>query len=241
TSEPGGYRWDLEALERAVTPRTKLLMVHSPVNPTGVVLTIDELRQLAEIADRHDLLLVYDESYDRLVYDGRRHRSPAELPFARERLIVIQSFTKSFAMSPWRVGYLVAPLTLASHFGKLVEWELLMVSHVAQAAATAALTGPQDWLSGVAGAFQSNRDGLWSAVVENGELSALKPEGGPFLFISAPGLGLSGDRLRERLLNESGIPTEPGAFFGSSDHVRLSLGSPPDVITEAGELLRAFR
>lgn len=240
TDEATAHRWDLEAIERAVTPRTKLLAVHSPVNPTGVVLTIEELAGLAEIAERHDLLMLYDESYDRLVYDGRRHRSPAELPRARERLIVVQSLTKSFAMSPWRVGYAVAPAWLAAELGKLLEWEQLMVNHAAQAAAVAAIAGPRDWLARVPGVFERNRDVVWSAIDATPGLRSLKPEGGPFLFISAPGLGLSGDELRSRLLAEHGIPTERGAFFGSPAHVRLALWADQDVIDEAAARLQSL-
>jgi len=150
TSAASGYAIDWEALDRAVTGSTRVMLIVTPGNPTGYVLDSEDIVALSILAERHDLLVVCDESYDRLVYDGRRHLSPLMSPTLRERGVLIRSFTKSFAMPGWRVGYLVGPAVLIDACLKLLEWSALYGSSVPQAAALSALTGPQSWLEDVA-------------------------------------------------------------------------------------------
>ena len=140
--EAAGYAWDIDRIAGAVTPRTVAIVVNTPVNPTGVVLGEDTLRAIADLAERHDLLIVSDESYDTMVYDGRRHVSCASIGNAASRTALIRSFTKSYAMPAWRVGYIVGPPSVVDACTKAMEWEQLHGSHVAQAGAAAAMRNP---------------------------------------------------------------------------------------------------
>src|SRR5581483_5074170 len=140
------YSWDLEQLASKITPRTKCIFVNTPLNPTGRVLSEEELWSIADMADRHDVILIADESYDTLVYDGRRHKSLAAVPAAKHRTLLMRSFTKSFAMPGWRVAFVAGPAPLIDALTKALEWNALHGAYINQVAATAALSGPRDWL-----------------------------------------------------------------------------------------------
>ena len=156
--EAAGYAWDVERLAAAITPRTVAIVVNTPVNPTGVVLGEDTLRAIADLAERHDLLIVSDESYDTMVYDGHRHVSCASVAGAASRTAIIRSFTKSFAMPAWRVGYIVGPRGVIDACNKALEWEQLHGNHVAQAGAAAAMRHPVYPGNSMAHEFQQLRD-----------------------------------------------------------------------------------
>lgn len=237
--EDESYTWDLDRIAAAITPRTKLLVISSPVNPTGYVLGQSELQALLDMAVRHNMLILTDESYERLLYDGTPSASVAWLPGAEERTIIVQSVTKSYALPQWRIGYIVAPAALVSAFTKVLEWEVLHVNHICQAVAEAALAGPQDWLAGVVAEFQKNRDALWPAVQSTGLLRCPRPRGGPFLFISAAALGWTSDQIYRWLLWEWGIPTTSGAYFHMPHHVRLAFGAAPATIADLVDRLNA--
>jgi aminotransferase len=252
-AEETGFAWDMEAIAAAITPRTRAIVVNTPVNPTGYVLTRAEIAALADLALAHDLLIIADESYDRMVYDGYQHESVAAIPEAaacplclatlacrpgqagqaggqaRERTILIRSCTKSYAMPAWRVGYIVAPADLTAQFTKAMEWELLHVNHVAQAAAAAAIDGPQDWLEDVAEEFQRARDWLLSGLAKVDGFSCVRPRGGPFLFLNIARLFASSEAASDALL-AVGVPTVPGRYCQSDAHVRLAFGATSDVL-----------
>jgi aspartate/methionine/tyrosine aminotransferase len=226
-----------EAVERAITPATRVLLVITPGNPTGYVLSRADVDSLAEIVERHNLLIVSDESYDRLVYDGLQHLSPCAHPALAERSVLIRSFTKSFAMPGWRVGYIVAPRTLVDGCLKLLEWTALYGSAVPQAAAEAALSGPQDWLYDVAPEFQARRDRLVAVMRELG-LPTVTPRGGPFLF---PRVAAHGDdvMVAERLLSAYGIPVVAGSLLRGPGHVRLPVGGDSQTIDRLANRLHS--
>jgi aspartate/methionine/tyrosine aminotransferase len=232
------WNWDLEALAAAITPRTKAILVNNPTNPTGYVATKEDLEAVVALAERHGLLIVSDEAYDNMVYDGRRHLSISALPGAHERTIGIFSFTKSFAMKQWRVGYLTAPMSLTPHLQKVLEWNILNANHVAQRAAQAALEGPQDWVRTIAVRYQHCRDLMIDGLKDASGLSFVVPVGGPFIFLRAA--GLSGNELSTRLLNDCGIATDPGAPFGNPDYVRLSFGGEDEIVQEAARRIAEF-
>jgi aminotransferase len=235
--ETRDYAWDLDLLEAHITTRTKCLFLNTPVNPTGRVLSEDDLRRIAELADRYNLLLIADESYNTLVYDGRSHLSVAALPLAQPRTLLIRSFTKSFAMPGWRVAFVAGPAVLIDALTKTLEWTTLHGAYVNQVAAVAALRGPQDWLAGVAQEFQSARDLICSYIGRNHAISAITPAGGPFVFINVRRLRRSSDEVAAVLLEDFGIPTTPGRFLHGPQHVRMAFGAGVEVLTEAADRL----
>jgi aminotransferase len=229
--ETEGYRWEIEPLEAAITPRTRALVVNSPTNPTGYMLTAREIDELAAMALRHNLIIVADESYDRLVFDGRSHLSLAAIPEVAEQTILIKSLTKSYAMPAWRVGYLVAPEAFVGPATRTIEWELLHCNHIAQAAAAAAIRGPQEHLLNMALEFQRARDQLLAGLVEYDEISCLPPQGGPFLFLNIQRIFASSQAASDALL-EVGVPTVPGWYCQSDAHVRMAMGASPPQLNE---------
>ncbi len=239
TREEDNWAWDAAALERAITSRTKMIIINSPTNPTGYVATEEDLRAVADLARRHDLLVVSDEAYDKMIYNGRRHVRFASLDGVRDRVITVCSFTKSYAMQPWRLGFIVAAADLTFHLRQVLEWQVLSCNHVAQRAAQAALEGPQDWVREIAPRYQRNRDLMVSSLKTAPGISFVVPEGGPFLFIKASDLGVDGEVFSRTLMYDFGVPNEPGSEFGSAPHLRLMFGGAEDVLMEAGRRITA--
>jgi aspartate aminotransferase len=232
TRAEDSWSWDLERLERAVTGRTKVVIVNTPVNPTGHVASPEELSAVADLAQRHDLIMVSDEAYDHMVYRGR-HISIGALESAADRTITVCSCTKSYAMRHWRVGFVAAPERFVSTLRKILEWSCFYVNHVAQHAAAAALSGPQSFVTEIGERFQRCRDIMLAGLASAGGISFVRPDGGPFLFVSADGLPGGAPALRELLLYEYGVATDPGGPFGSGRHLRLPFGGDFDDVAEA--------
>ena len=231
--ERDGYRWDPKRLERAITPHTKVLLLNTPANPTGFVAGPDDLRAVADVAQRHDLIVVVDEAYERLVYDGRSHTSLACLPEAADRTVTVFSLTKAHNLMGFRVGYVVGAAALIARATTLLEWMVLANNFLSQAAALAVLTGPQDWLVALKMRCEANRTRVSQALDGLEGLHAVWPGGGTAHFINVSGLGRDGEDLADRLLVEYGIPTAPGCVFGEADHLRLTaVGSRPHVVDE---------
>lgn len=237
-SEEQGYRWDYDRLASAITPRTRAIFVNTPVNPTGVVLDANDLRAISSLAEQNGIWIIADESYDRMVYDGRTHLSLLAEPKDRSHTILIRSCTKSYAMPAWRVGFAVAPATVVEDMTRILEWQCLYGSAVSQAAAAAAISGPQDWLAGVDVEFQANRDSILEAVRAARGVTCVVPQGGPFVWLNVSGLGVDDDIMAQHLLHHSGIAVTPGSAFQSSFHVRMPIGGTREVVAEAGGRLR---
>ena len=238
-SQETGWAWDLEALERAITPKTRAIIVNTPHNPVGHVATQEELYGIGKIARKHGLWVISDEAYDRMVYDGRKHISMASLPGLEDITITLCSFTKTYAMNNYRIGFIASPPELQPLFRKSVEWSLLAVNSFCQKAALAAVTGPQEWVQEIGPRFEHCRDLLCESLGEIEGIAYVKPEGNPHLFIDVSGLGMTGDEFARYMLVEHGVPMESGSFFGSDKHIRLAFGAEDEVIREVGRRLRA--
>lgn len=232
-SQRTGWAWDLEILERNITPRTRVIMINTPHNPIGHVATEEELMAIGDIARRHNLWIVSDEAYDRMVYDGRKHISTASLPGLEDITITLRSFTKTYAMNNYRIGYIVSPAELQPLFRKSLEWSVLAVNSFCQRAALAAVSGPQDWVHEIGTRFEHCRDLMCSSLGEIEGVRYVIPEGNPHLFIDVSGLGISGTEFSRFLLFHYGVPSEPGHLFGSNDHIRLAFGGEDPVVIEA--------
>jgi aspartate/methionine/tyrosine aminotransferase len=228
-----GFRPDLEQIRNHVSPRTRIILVCSPSNPTGTLYSRRELEGIAGIAEDEDLVLVADESYEKVVYDGRRHVSAASLDSARERTITVQSFTKSYAMPGWRVGYLSAPGRSLEPFLRILQWSTICCNYVAQQAALAALTGPQHWVAAMFRRYEQCRDLFHDGLAKIAGITAVRPEGGPFAFPSFARFGMDTDALAAKLLNEQGVVSVPGSAFFARDHIRIPFGGEDAEIATA--------
>jgi aminotransferase len=223
-----GYAWDVERIERAVTPRTRVLLVSSPVNPTGYVVPAEDCARLAELALQHDFTIVSDEAYERFVYDGQPYPSMhAQSERLGSRLVVIASASKSYAMSGLRVGWVSGDAAVIETIVGLLEWEQLACSPVGQHAVAAAITGPQAWMDDVVRQFEDRRDLLTAAFEEMPEIRTHRPPAGPFFLLDTSGLDPSAQVVAGRWLDEYGIPTTPGEAFQAPGHLRLGHGVPP--------------
>jgi aspartate aminotransferase len=239
------FRADLDELESLITPRTRLLVINSPANPTGGVFTRQDVERIAELALRHDLVVLADEIYGRIVYDGE-HVSIASLDGMAERTIVLDGFSKTFAMTGWRLGYAVVPEWLLPAYSKLIINSVSCTAAFSQIAAVEALTGPQDSVDAMVREFLARRDLVVEALNAIPGVSCLTPAGAFYVFPDISGTGLSGSELADRLLQGAGVCVLSGTAFGQvgRDHVRVSYANSQENLREAlsrlGEFVRAL-
>jgi aspartate/methionine/tyrosine aminotransferase len=220
-----GWRWDADAIERAVTATTRALVLCNPNNPTGYFPTRDEIDVLLAAAERYGLTVVTDEAYERCVFEG-------ELAPARgEHVVLVRSLGKSLAMPSWRIGYVAASEAHVDRCLHELEWDVLRVGHVVQAAAAAALAGPQEWLDDVVAGYRRDRDAAYAAISDDPVLSAALPESTPFLFLDLGPLHV------ENLL-AAGIAVVDGAAFGAPGYARLPFGGAADLEDELRHRLK---
>ncbi|TFF42662.1 pyridoxal phosphate-dependent aminotransferase [Pseudomonas sp. RIT623] len=219
-----GFRLDPQAVARAITPRTRGLLLNSPHNPTGSAIDAATLGQLAELCQAHDLWLVCDEVYRGLLHDGEAP-DPLSLPGMAERCVVIDSLSKSHAMSGWRVGWVIGPPALAEHLGNLVMAMLFGLPEFVMQAACVALAqaGPQ--VRQMRQAYWQRRDRVCALLEDCPGVYAHRPAGGMFVMLDIRGTGLGAQAFAQRLLDEEGVALLPGDAFGPSTagHVRLGL------------------
>ena len=229
------FRLDVEELADLITPRTRLLIINSPANPTGGVLTRADLERIAELAQEHDLWVMTDEIYGRILYDGAEHVSIASLPGMAEQTIILDGFSKTFAMTGWRLGYAVVPPSLVQTFGQLVINTISCAPTFAQVGAVAALTGPQDDVDAMVVEFRARRDLVVEGLDSIPGIRCAMPLGAFYAFPSVAGTGLTGADFAERLLLEAGVCVLSGTAFGGvgTDHVRLSYANSRENLTEA--------
>jgi aminotransferase len=209
------FELDPAAVEAAVTPRTKAIFLGYPCNPTGAVLDADALAAIADIAARHDLLVVSDEIYDRLVYGEHRHRAFSSFPGARERTILIGGFSKAYAMTGWRVGWLCAPRDLLEGIIKVHQYEIMSAPTTAQDAALVALGGAEQDVQRMVAEYDRRRK-MFVAGLERLGLRTFEPRGAFYAFPEIRSSGLSSAVFSERLLFEQQVAVIPGDAFGPS-------------------------
>jgi aspartate/methionine/tyrosine aminotransferase len=229
------FRLDVEELASLITPRTRLLIINSPANPTGGVLTRSDLERIAELAEEHDLWVMTDEIYGRILYEGAEHVSFASLPRMAERTIVLDGFSKTFAMTGWRLGYAVVPESLTEVYGELVINTISCAPTFAQVGAVAALTGPQDDVDAMVVEFKARRDLVVHGLNEINGIRCATPLGAFYAFPDISGTGLSGAEFAERLLTEADVCVLPGTAFGGvgNEHIRISYANSRENLTEA--------
>jgi aminotransferase len=241
------FALDPAAVEAAVTPRTKALFLGYPCNPTGAVLPADVQDELARIAARHDLLVYSDEIYDRLAYAGYRHRAFSALPGMRERTILMGGFSKAYAMTGWRVGYLAAPAAILEGIVKVHQYGIMSAPTTAQDAALAALMGGERDVERMLAEYDRRRRLLVDGLNRLG-LRTFEPRGAFYAFPEVTAAtGLSSEQFAEDLLREERVAVVPGNAFGPSGegHVRMCYATAYEQLEEAlvriGRFVRRHR
>ena len=236
------FRLDVDELASLITPRTRVLVMNSPANPTGGVLTRDDIERIAELALRNDLVVLADEIYGRILYDGAEHVSIASLPGMAERTVVLDGFSKTFAMTGWRLGYAIVPAPLAPAYGTLIINTISCVPTFAQVGAVEALRGPQDAIDAMVTEFRARRDLVVDGLNAIPGVRCQRPHGAFYVFPDVAGTGLSGAELAHRLLYDAGVCVLAGTAFGGVgvDHLRISYANSRDNLAEALRRMRAL-
>jgi len=236
--EESGFRMDLDELESLVTPKTKMLIVNTPQNPTGGVLTADDVKFVCDLAHKHDLLVVSDEIYSQLVY-GFHHVSPLSHPGMRERTVLMDGLSKSYAMTGWRLGYAVAPKALAAKLDTLMINSSSCAAGFTQMAAIEALSAPESEhaVARMVKVFEHRRNLVVDRINTIPGMRCARPQGAFYAFPNIVGTGFDEHELADRLLGEAGVAVLPGTAFGdagkgfirlaytqSEDELKLGLG-----------------
>ena len=228
------FALDPADVEAAITPRTKALFLGYPANPTGAVLDDEVQDELARIAEKHDLLVYSDEIYDRLAYGTYRHRAFSALPGMRERTILMGGFSKAYAMTGWRVGYVCAPAGILEGIVKVHQYGIMSAPTVAQDAALAALQGAEPAVEAMVAEYDRRRRLLVDGLNRIG-LDTFEPRGAFYAFPRISSTGLTSDEFTERLLVEEKVAVVPGSAFGPSGegHVRMCYATAYEQLEEA--------
>ncbi len=237
-TEAAGFRPTMEQLERLVTTRTKVLIVNSPSNPLGAVVGRDRMRDLMEFSARHDLWVVSDECYDEIVFDDTFVSAAAVDP---HRVISAYSFSKTYAMTGWRIGYLVVPDRATNVVAKCQEALIACVNAPTQSAALAAISGPQDCVAEMREAYRRRRDRVLKTF-ESYRVSPFRPSGSFFIWLDVSASGMSDRTFALRLLEEQGVAVVPDTAFGEAgaDYVRISAAAAEEDLIEGAERLGAW-
>src|SRR5882762_3037651 len=213
--EESGFRMDLDELASLVTPKTRMLIINTPQNPTGGVLTEEDIKFVCDLAQKHDLLLVSDEIYSQLVY-GFHHVSPLSRPAMRERTVLMDGLSKSYAMTGWRLGYAVAPRELAAKLDTLMINSSSCAAAFTQIAAIEALSAPESEhaVRRMVKVFEHRRDLVVDGLNEIPGMRCARPQGAFYAFPNIEGTGFDEHELADRLLSEAGVAVLPGTAFG---------------------------
>jgi aspartate/methionine/tyrosine aminotransferase len=213
--EKNGFKLDVEDLTKLITPRTRMIIVNSPSNPMGSVIPEEDLKSIGELALKHDLLILTDEVYEKFIYDGEKHTSLASFPQFRDHVITVNSFSKTYAMTGWRLGYAVATEELAEAMGRLNGSTNSCTATMTQLAGVAALEGSQKCVIEMVHAFERRRKVLLDGLSEIKSLSCLPPKGAFYAFVNIKKTGLDSGSLAMKLLVGGHVATVPGSAFGS--------------------------
>lgn len=238
-SAADNYRITEEALLAKVTPFTKAIMLNSPNNPTGRVLTWEELKIVTKVCIEHDLYVISDEIYEKLVFDDHQHISIGSLPGMGERTLTINGLSKAYAMTGWRLGWLAGPTPIMKAAVKMNSQTVSSAATFTMHAAVAALRGPQDCIAEMCASYKARRDFMVQALNEIEGVACQNVEGAFYLFPSFPGSQKNSLDLAEWLLDYAGIAGTPGIAFGSSGegHVRFSIATAMSDLERAAERL----
>ena len=241
TKEEDGWKLTAEEFENAMTPRTKMIILNSPGNPTGAVYTKEELQALANVAAEEEILILSDEIYEKLVYDDARHISIASLGQEYYDLaITVNGFSKSYAMTGWRIGYLGAPEPIAKAIDSIQSHSTSNACSFAQKGALAALRGDQQSVADMRDEFNLRREYMLERLSKMPHLSVVRPNGAFYVLVNISKLGLTSQNFADRLLSKANVAVVPGIAFGDDRTLRFSYATSLDVIKKGMDRFEEF-
>jgi aspartate aminotransferase len=241
TSERNAWKMRSEDFENAMTPRTKMLIMNSPGNPTGSVYTREELEAIVNVAAEEDIYVLSDEIYEKLVYDDVKHVSIASLSKeAYDLTITVNGFSKAYAMTGWRLGYLAAPDAVVRAVDSIQSHTSSNPSSFSQYGALAALKGDQQPLSDMREEFDMRRNYMFDRLAKISNITAVKPQGAFYILVNISQLGLTSQNFADRLLSKANVAVVPGAAFGDDRTVRFSYATSLDVIKKGLDRFQDF-
>ncbi len=241
TFERNGWKMSAEDFENAMTPRTKMVILNSPSNPAGAVYTREELQAIVDVAAEEDIYILSDEIYEKLVYDDAKHVSVASLSKeAYELTLTVNGFSKSYAMTGWRLGYLAAPDAVAKAVDSIQSHSTSNPSSFSQRGALAALKGDQQPLSDMREEFDMRRNYMFDRISKIQNVTAVKPQGAFYVLVNISQLGLTSTNFADRLLSKANVAVVPGAAFGDDRVIRLSYATSIDIIKKGLDRFQDF-
>jgi aspartate aminotransferase len=241
TMERNNWKMSAEDFENAMTPRTKMLIMNSPCNPTGSVYTREELEAIVEVASGEDIYILSDEIYEKLIYDDAKHVSIASLSKeAYDLTITVNGFSKSYAMTGWRLGYLAAPEAVAKAVDSIQSHTTANASAFSQRGALAALKGDQQCVADMREEFDMRRNYMIDRLSKIPNITAVKPQGAFYVLVNVSQLGLTSQNFADRLLSKSNVAVVPGAAFGDDRTIRLSYATSIDIIKKGLDRFQDF-
>jgi aspartate aminotransferase len=212
--EENNFSFDLEAFHRLVNERTKLVILNSPSNPTGGVMPLDDLKEIAAAAQKFDFWVMSDEIYGRIAYDNAVVPSIASLPGMLERTIIVDGFSKTYAMTGWRLGYGIMPKSLAQVVQLLLTHSVGCTAHFVQIAGIEALTGPQGPVDAVVAEYQTRRNAIVAGLNAIPGVTCQRPQGAFYVFPNIKSFGLTSTKMADLILEKAGVAVLPGSSFG---------------------------
>ena len=241
TTEESGWKMTAQQFEDAMSPRTKMVILNSPGNPTGAVYTREELEAIGEVAAAEDILILSDEIYEKLIYDDAKHVSIASLSKELYDLtITVNGFSKSYAMTGWRLGYLGAPVEIARAIDAIQSHSTSGCTSFAQKGALAALKGDQTPVNDMRSEFDLRRQYMAGRLAAFDRVSVVMPQGAFYVLANISGLGLSSSNFSDRLLSKHHVAVVPGIAFGDDRTIRLSYATSLDVIKTGLDRIEQF-
>ncbi|AKX94777.1 pyridoxal phosphate-dependent aminotransferase [Neomoorella thermoacetica] len=239
--EENDFRLDVDELAGLITPKTKLLIINSPANPTGGVLTAEDIGRIADLVRGKNIVVLADEIYDRIVYDGARPVSIAAQPGMKDWTIILDGFSKTYAMTGWRIGYGLMHRELADRIAQLMVNSNSCTAAFTQKAAQEALTGPQDAAEAMVAEFKKRRDIIVDGLNSIPGITCKRPLGSFYVFPNIKGLGLSSQELEAFLMEKAGVAALSGTAFGKygEGYLRLSYANSVENIEKALEKIAA--
>jgi aspartate aminotransferase len=241
TREQNGWKMTAEEFENAMTPRTKMVIINSPGNPTGSVYTREELEKIVEVAAEEDILILSDEIYEKLIYDDTQHVSVAGLSSEAYKLtITVNGFSKAYAMTGWRLGYLGAPDPIAKAIDSIQSHSTSNPNSFAQHGGLAALRGDQQPVADMRDEFNLRRDYMYGRLAGITQISAVKPLGAFYILANISRLSLTSQNFADRLLSKANVAVVPGAAFGDDRTIRFSYATSLDVIKKGMDRFEDF-
>ena len=235
TFEEDNFSIKAQAIEDGISDKTKVILLNSPSNPTGAIIPKEELIKIGKLAKKHDIMIISDEPYEKLTYDGLSNFSLASLEEFKDHVITVNSFSKTYAMTGWRIGYAQGPAKVIKAMTKLQENLSTCVNYISQNAAVEAMSGPQDAITEMAEEYRKRRDLLVNGLNELKGVSCIMPQGTFFAFANIKELNMSSQEVAETLVKEVQVVTTPGNAFGSAGegYLRFSFASSEEDIIEA--------